>query len=49
MRVAWAKQEGGEHLVGLSFLADGPAQRDSVERMRDYLAVRRRELLGVPA
>ncbi len=49
MRIAWTKPMGSGHLVGLSFRADGPAQRDSVERMRDYLAVRRRELLPVPA
>lgn len=49
MRVAWTKPGDGGTLVGLSFLADGPAQRDSVERIRDHVAVRRRELLGVPA
>lgn len=47
MRVAWTKPEGHSHVVGLAFFADGPAQRDSIERMRDYLAARRRELLGV--
>jgi hypothetical protein len=49
MRVAWTKPADEGHLVGLSFLAEGGAQRDSVERMRGYLAERRRELLGVPA
>jgi len=48
MRVAWTRPEGEGHLVGLAFHADGPAQRVSVERMRDYIAARRRELLGVP-
>jgi len=47
MRVAWTKPEGQSHAVGLAFFADGPAQRDSIERMRDYLAARRRALLGV--
>ena len=47
MRVAWTRREGLGHLVGLAFLTDGPAQRDSVERMRDYLASRRRVLPGV--
>jgi hypothetical protein len=46
MRVAWTRREGPAHVVGLAFLSDGPAQRDSVERMRDYLEARRRELLG---
>jgi len=48
MRVAWTKPaEDGGHLVGLSFLAEGPAAREAVLRMRDYLAVRRRELLAI--
>lgn len=46
VRVAWTKPDAGGHALGLAFLADGPAQRDSIERMRDYLAARRRELLA---
>lgn len=46
VRIAWTKPGGEGHMVGLAFLADGPAQRESVERMRDYLAARRRELLA---
>jgi hypothetical protein len=46
MRVAWTKRDGLGHVVGLAFMADGPAQRDSVERMRDYISARRRALLG---
>lgn len=49
MRVAWTRRDGLGHLVGLAFMTDGPAQRDSVERMRDYLAARRHELLGALA
>jgi hypothetical protein len=49
MRVAWTRREGLGHLVGLAFLTDGPAQRQSVERMRDYLTVRRKEMLGALA
>jgi hypothetical protein len=50
MRVAWTKPSGDEFLHGLSYRsADGPAQRDAVARMREYLGARRRELLGAPA
>lgn len=48
VRVAWTKPGDGAHVIGLTFTAQGPAQRDSVERMRDYLAARRRELLAAP-
>ena len=41
MRVCWSRPEGMGRLVGLAFLADGPAQRASVERMRDYVATLR--------
>jgi hypothetical protein len=46
-RVAWTKPMGDIHFIGLSYRAEGPAQRDAVARMRDYLASRRRELLAV--
>jgi len=47
MRVAWTRPDDAGHLVGLSFIAESPAARDAVLRMRDYLAVRRRELLAM--
>lgn len=46
VRVAWTQPRDGAHAIGLAFIAQGHAQRDSVERMRDYLAARRRELLA---
>jgi hypothetical protein len=46
MRVAWTMPEGGVHMIGLAFLPDGGAQRDSVERMREHLAARRREMVA---
>lgn len=46
MRVMWTRPDGDMHLVGLSFLADGLAQRDALQRMREYLAARRREILA---
>jgi hypothetical protein len=49
VRVQWESREGEEHVVGLAFVGSGPAQRDSLERMRDYLAAMRRRLVAVPA
>jgi len=49
VRVAWTKPSGGGHLVGLSYRGETPAQRDSVAKMREYLASRRRELLPAGA
>lgn len=49
VRIAWTRPGDGGHMVGLAFLSGGPAQRDSVERMRDYLAAKRRELAGASA
>lgn len=46
VRVAWTRQEGFEHAIGLEFLYDGQAQLDSVIRIRDYLAMRRRETVA---
>ena len=46
VRVAWTKPEGAGHAIGLEFLCEGPAQVDSVIRIRDYLAARRREMLA---
>jgi PilZ domain len=48
MRVAWTRPSGENHLVGLSYRpAEGPAQREAVERIREYLAARRREQVAV--
>lgn len=49
VRIAWTRPGRWGHLVGLAFLADGPAQRESVERMRDYLARKRLELAVSPS
>ena len=46
VRVAWTRREALEHAIGLEFLYDGPAQLDSVVRIRNYLAMRRREMLS---
>lgn len=46
VRVAWTRPRDGAHAIGLAFVADGPAQRDAVERMRDHLAARRRDLVA---
>jgi hypothetical protein len=47
MHVAWTKPSGDAHLIGLSYRkAEGPAQREAIARMREYLA-RRRDLLAV--
>jgi hypothetical protein len=46
VRIAWTRPEATEHAMGLEFLCEGPAQVDSVLRIRDYLAMRRRMLLG---
>jgi len=45
VRVAWTKQEGAEHAIGLAFVCDGPARLNSVLQIRDYLARRRRDLV----
>jgi hypothetical protein len=46
-KVIWANAE--ESTVGLAFSQAGPAQRVSVERLRDSLAAKRRELLAARA
>jgi hypothetical protein len=46
VRVAWTGREDSGHAIGLEFLHDGRARLDSVLRIRDYLAARRRELVG---
>jgi hypothetical protein len=48
VRVAWTRPEHSAHAIGLMFLCDGPAQVDSVVRIRDYLAARRREPAAAP-
>jgi hypothetical protein len=48
MRVAWTRASGEDQLIGLSYRKpEGPAQREAVVRMSEYLAARRRELLAV--
>lgn len=45
-RVVWTGREGDDHVAGLVFLPDGAAQRESLERMRDYLDAVWRGLLA---
>lgn len=45
-RVAWAKALKHAHAMGLSFVASGPAQRHSVETLRDFIAARRRQAIA---
>ena len=49
VRVQWESPEGEEHVIGLAFVGNGPAQCDSVERMRDYLAAVRTKLVAASA
>jgi len=46
VEVAWTRPEGEEYAIGLRFHYDGRAQVESVLRIRDYLAARRREITG---
>jgi hypothetical protein len=43
-KVIWVNLE--DSTVGLAFAQAGPAQRHSVEQLRDYLAGKRREMLS---
>jgi hypothetical protein len=46
-RVLWAKPGTVSHTIGLTFSHGGAAQRDAIERLRDYLAQKRPN--GAPA
>ncbi|HEX5136561.1 MAG TPA: PilZ domain-containing protein [Planctomycetota bacterium] len=46
VQVVWTRREFDEYAIGFEFLYEGQAQLDSVIRIRDYLAARRREMVG---